>query len=65
MRDLYKNPDITIKPADKGGSIVIMNMEDSIAEANRQLSNQEHCKPLDEDPTHSCKKYIHHLIDQA
>ena len=52
MRDLYKNPDITIKPADKGGSIVIMKPEDYIAEANRQLPNQEHYKTLDEDTTH-------------
>ena len=65
MRDLYKNPDITIKPADKGGSIVIMNTEDYIVEANRQVSNQEHYKTLDNNPTHSYNKYIYHLIDQA
>ena len=65
MRDLYKNPDITIKPVDKGGSTVIMKTEDYIAEANRQLSNQEHYKTLDEVPTYSYDKYIHHLIDQA
>ena len=53
MRDVYKNPHITIKPGDKGGSIVIMNTEDYIAETNRQLFNQEHYKTLDEDPTHS------------
>ena len=40
LRDLYNNPDITIKPADKGGSIVIINIEDYLAEANRQLSSQ-------------------------
>ena len=39
MRDLHNNPDITIKPADKGGSIVIMNTMDYIQEAQRQLSN--------------------------
>ena len=39
MSDLYNNPDITIKPAYKGGNIVIMNTEDYITEANRQLSN--------------------------
>ena len=65
MRDLYKTPDNTIKPADKGGSLVIMNKEDYIPDANRQLSNQEHYKTLDEDRTHSYNKYIHHLLDQA
>ena len=59
----YNNPDITIKPADKGGSIVIMNTEDCIAEVNRQLSDQEHYKTLD--PAITYNKYIHHLIDQA
>ena len=35
MSGLYKNPDITIKPADKGGSIVIMNTVDYVKEAQR------------------------------
>ena len=35
MRNLYNNPNITIKPVDKGGNIVIMNTEDYIVEANR------------------------------
>ena len=64
-RDLCKNPDNTTKPADKGGSVVIMNTEDYTAEANRQLCNQEHYKTLDKDPTIAYNKYIHHLIDQA
>ena len=65
MRDLYKKPDITIKPADKGGSIVIMNTEDYIPEASRQLSDQEHYEVLDEDLAHSYNKYIHPLRGQA
>ena len=65
MRDLYKNPDITIKPADEGQSIVIISTNDYTAEANRQLSNQEHYKALNKDPTCSYNKYIHHLTDQA
>ena len=30
MREVYTNPDIIIKPADNGGSIVVMNTEDYI-----------------------------------
>ena len=33
MRDLHNNPDIAIKPADKGGTIIIMNTMDYIQEA--------------------------------
>ena len=64
MRDLHNNPDITIKPADKGGSLVIMNTTDYIQEAQRQLSNPQHYRTLNTDPTVTYK-YIHHIIDQA
>ena len=65
MRDLHNNNNIIIKPADKGGSIVIMNKADYIQEAHRQLFNPEHYKPLTSDPTTIYNKYIHHHIDQA
>ena len=65
MRDLHNNPNITIKPADKGGSIVIKNRVDYVKEAQRQLSNQQHYKTLDKDRTIPYNRYIHHLIDQA
>ena len=65
MRNLHNNRNIIIKPADKGGSIVIMNTTDYIQEAKRQLFNPEHYKPVTSDPTTTYNKYIHHLIDQA
>ena len=65
MGDLHNNPDITIKPADKGGSIVIMNTTDYIQEAQRQLSNPQDYRTLNTDPTVTYNKYIHHIIDQA
>ena len=65
MRDLHNTNNIIIKPADKGGSIVIMNTADYVQEAHRQLLNPEHYKPLTSDPTTNYNKYIHHLIDQA
>ena len=37
MRGLYTNTDIVIKPADKGGSVMIMKTTDYIAEAERHL----------------------------
>ena len=38
--DVHNNPDITIKPACKGESIVIMNTVDYVTEAHRQLFSQ-------------------------
>ena len=65
MRELYNNNDIVIKPADKGGSIVIMNTSDYILEANRQLNNNDHYERLTEDPTHKFNTHINNLINQA
>ena len=63
MRELHNNRNIIIKPADKGGSTVTMNTTDYIQEAQRQLLNPEHYKPLTSDTTTSYNKYIHHLMD--
>ena len=46
LRKLKNNIDIVIKPADKGSATVIMNKNDYIFEANRQLSNTKHYKKL-------------------
>ena len=42
--------DIVIKPADEGSGVVVMAKEDYIKEANRQLQNRTHYKPLDTSP---------------
>ena len=65
MRKLYMNNDIVIKPADKGGSIVIMNTTDYINEAERQLNNPDHYEKLQEDPTQKFNTHINNLINQA
>ena len=65
MRELHTNRDIVIKPADKGGSIVIMNTTDYISEANRQLNDHNHYEKLQEDPTQKFNNHINYLIHQA
>ena len=65
MRELHTNKDIVIKPADKGGSIVIMNTTDYISKANRQLNNHNYYEKLQEDPTQKFNSHINHLIHQA
>ena len=65
MRELYNNNDIVIKPADKGGSIVIMDTTDYISEADRQLNNPDHYERLPEDPIQKFNTHINSLINQA
>ncbi|CAH2285912.1 Hypothetical predicted protein [Pelobates cultripes] len=55
INDLNNNHAITIKPADKGGAVVIMNTQDYIKEGDKQLSDDKYYKKLNEDPT---KEYI-------
>ena len=47
MKSLKQNQDIIIKPADKGGAIVILNKEDYIKEGLRQLANTNHYEELE------------------
>ena len=65
VRELYNNNDIVIKTADKGGSIVIIDATDNIAEAERQLNNPDHYEKLLEDPTQKFNTHINNLINQA
>jgi len=44
--DLKKNENIVIKPADKGGSIVILNKDDYICKALEQLNNKTYYTEL-------------------
>lgn len=48
LKDLKDNPDIVIKPADKGSGTVIMDKDVYILEAERQFSNTKHYKSLDQ-----------------
>ena len=47
IKKLKQNSDIVIKPADKGSATVILNKENYVLEAERQLANKKHYKKLD------------------
>ena len=51
MKELAKRKDIIITNADKGGAVVIMDVEKYINKANRQLSDKRNYEMLQEDPT--------------
>lgn len=55
LKDLSQNDTITIKPADKGGGKVIMDMAKYIREIKRQLSEDIVYTCLNWDPIFSIK----------
>ena len=59
---LSNDTNIVIKPADKGGPTVILNSEDYVAEALRQLNNTEYYKKVDRDYTKEHEKNIDECI---
>ena len=62
---IRNNKHVVIKPADKGGNIVIMKKQDYIQEGLRQLSNSSHYEILEEDPTQEYNYQVHQVIQQA
>ena len=62
---LRNNRDIVIKPADKGGNIVIMNKQDYVQEGLRQLSDSSHYEILKEDATQNYNNQIYQALQQA
>ena len=65
LNSLKNNKDITIKPADKGGAIVIQNTKDYINECNRQLEDKKFYKQIDHDPTNKYNNTIKNTLRKA
>ena len=51
MKDLSKRDDIIFSKADKVAAVVIMDVNDYISEAKRQLNGPRNYKVLAKDPT--------------
>ena len=51
LLNLQKRNDIIITKADKGGAVIILDIQDYIDEANRQLNDNNNYEQLDFDPT--------------
>jgi len=66
IQQLKNNPHIIIKPADKGSKIVILDKHQYMYEANRQLSNTKHYKPIENSiqPQTQLRTIIKRLYDQ-
>ena len=63
LMTLQSNKNIIIKPADKGGSIVVMNKSDYIQKAIKLLGSAEHYKTLTMDPTNNIRSEVSSYVD--
>ena len=62
LETLANDKSITIKPADKGGAIVIMNTSDYKEACMQQLRNENHYEELPSDPTESYRDLVNDSI---
>ena len=64
LNELRSNPDIIVKPADKGGAIVVWSKDLCVAEAKRQLTDTTTYAPLPKDPMDEHQKLIKSTVTQ-
>lgn len=65
LNELRENTDIIVKPADKGGAIVIQNISDYVVEAHRQLNNVDFYERLSGNPLEGFMKERDELLSNA
>lgn len=64
LEALSKRTDVVIKPADKGGGIVVMDKDKYLEEGIRQLSNTQFYQHLEADPTPAHQKFVADTLDR-
>ncbi len=62
LQKLMKDDTIVIKPADKGGAVVIQNKSDYIDECTRQLKNRDHYRRTGTDQTKDVASKVNSYI---
>ncbi|XP_056425917.1 uncharacterized protein LOC130367520 [Hyla sarda] len=62
---LVRDHDLVIKPADKGGGVVVMDRDKYIQEAYRQLQDSSTYLKLRSDPTREINIKIKNILDEA
>ncbi|XP_053567994.1 homeobox protein 2-like [Bombina bombina] len=65
IKALEKNKDLVIKPADKGGGIVVLDKTDYYAECTRILSDQDTYEVLRNNPVAQFKEEIDWILGEA
>jgi len=62
MRSLKSNSNILIKPADKGGAVVLLDVESYRAEGLRQLHNTDYYRPISESSSRNTVSRINAIL---
>ncbi|CAH2302186.1 Hypothetical predicted protein [Pelobates cultripes] len=65
LKEFSENRDITIKPADKGGGIVVLNSKDYDIECKRILNDQLTYERIKADPTSDTKKRLFTILQKG
>uniref|UniRef100_A0A8D0D3F2 Uncharacterized protein n=1 Tax=Sander lucioperca TaxID=283035 RepID=A0A8D0D3F2_SANLU len=63
VMDLSKDNRIVVRPADKGGAVVLQNVGDYESEIKRQLSDLTFYEKLASDPTNRLKIRVHSQLE--
>ena len=64
LEDLSKREDIIITNVDKGGAVVMMDLNDYIREAKHQLNDSKNYKVLAKDPTTTNNDLVNQAVDR-
>ncbi|CAH2219836.1 Hypothetical predicted protein, partial [Pelobates cultripes] len=65
LKDLQQQTEIIIKPADKGGNIVLMNRSEYVAMCMSHLDDSTHYRTLPLDPTKNFIRELDTLLNDA
>ena len=64
LQQLSQRDDIVITKVDMGGAVFIIDADDYIREANRQLNNTDFSKKIPNDPTESNRIKVNNTINE-
>ena len=64
MQELQSRNDMVITDVNKGGAVVILDVEDYVKEAERQLNNKENYRKIIYDPTTANNETINKIISR-
>lgn len=62
LKQLLNNPNIIIKPADKGSKVIILDRQQYLQEANRQLADTKYYKPIPQSIQHNTQTQLRGIV---